>query len=96
MDSKGTGDLLFRFRSPRHERINERLLRLVGPGPAAFYRDACRVMDNEALLETSTHQVAHCLREMEAHCGTCWNRSLRAPTASGRRASQVTKDTEPR
>ena len=66
MDSKGTGDLLFRFRSPRHERINERLLRLVGPGPAAFYRDACRVMDNEALLETSTHQVAHCLREIES------------------------------
>jgi hypothetical protein len=34
----------FRFSEERQEHIYQRLL-LIGPGPAAFYLDACRMMD---------------------------------------------------
>jgi hypothetical protein len=53
----------FRFESPRQERIHRRL-ELVGPGPAAFWVDACRMMA-EGSLQTTTHMVAHALREIE-------------------------------
>ena len=54
----------FRITDPRQERIYRRLS-LLGPGPAAFYRDACRLMAEDTPLETKTHLVAHCLREVE-------------------------------
>ena len=41
----GTGG--FRFQDRRQERIHDRLTRLVGPGAAAFYLDACRLMTTE-------------------------------------------------
>ena len=55
----------FKFRSPREERIYRRLL-LVGKGPAAFYRDACRLLSEDSFYESTTHLVAHLLREIES------------------------------
>lgn len=49
---------------PREERISRRLA-LVGEGPASFFRDACRIMVSEG-METQTHLVAHCVREIES------------------------------
>jgi hypothetical protein len=47
-------------------RIYERLGRLVGSGSAAFFRDACRLMEEVPRLESTTHLVAHLLREIES------------------------------
>jgi hypothetical protein len=55
----------FQFSTPRQERIYGRL-RKVGPGPAAFYKDACRHMTEQPLYESTTHLVAHLLREIES------------------------------
>jgi len=54
----------FQFSTPRQERIYSRLLK-VGPGPATFYKDACRLMSEESLYESTTHLVAHLLREID-------------------------------
>ncbi|MGH7392664.1 MAG: hypothetical protein ACREM3_24875 [Candidatus Rokuibacteriota bacterium] len=54
----------YRFNDPRQERIHRRLL-LVGSGPAAFYRDVCRLMAGP-LVDATTHLVAHLLREIES------------------------------
>lgn len=54
----------YRFRDARQERIYRRL-RLIGEGPAAFYRDACRLMEESASLESTSHLVGHLLREVE-------------------------------
>jgi hypothetical protein len=53
------------IRSPRQERILRRLA-LLGDGPAAFYRDACRIMGEDPRLDTAAHLLAHCLREIES------------------------------
>jgi len=55
----------FRFSDPRQERIYRRLT-LVGPGPASFYRDACLLMASGTLLDSTTHVIAHLLREIES------------------------------
>lgn len=55
----------FSFANPRQERIYQNLL-LIGPGPAAFYRDACRLMAMDPLFETTAHLVAHLFREIES------------------------------
>lgn len=49
----------------REERIHRRLL-LVGPGPAAFFRDACVIMRGEVPIASSSHIVGHLLREVES------------------------------
>ncbi len=54
----------FRVSDPRQERIFEKL-GLIGPAPAASFRDACRLLETEHPLETSTHLVSHLLREIE-------------------------------
>lgn len=54
----------FRFTDARQRTIHERL-RLVGQGTAAFFLDACRLMASRD-LETTTHMVAHALREIES------------------------------
>jgi hypothetical protein len=51
--------------STRQERVY-RGLRLIGPGPAAYYQDACRLMTMRPRLATTTHLVAHLLREVES------------------------------
>lgn len=55
----------FRFADSRQERIFRRLL-LIGPGPAAFYRDACRLLGGGPVLDSTTHLVAHLLRDIES------------------------------
>jgi hypothetical protein len=50
----------------RQRRISERLSRLVGPGAAAFFRDACRHMEDPTRFESTSHQVAHLVREVES------------------------------
>ena len=51
--------------TPRQERVLV-LLRLVGPGPAAFFRDALRLIRARESLETATHLAGHCFREIES------------------------------
>ncbi len=51
---------------PRRLRIRWRLGKLVGPGPTAFYRDACDLMDDPARFQSTTHLVAHLIREIES------------------------------
>jgi len=55
----------FQFPDPHQKWIYEELKELVGPGPAAFFRDACWIMANPEVLEASAHLIAHCLREIE-------------------------------
>lgn len=54
----------FEFSDPRQKRIHKNLL-LVGPGPAAFFRDAYRIMTTRP-CEATSHLVAHLLREIES------------------------------
>jgi hypothetical protein len=50
----------------RQQRIYERLKNKAADGPAAFFVDACRLMKIEPSLETTTHLVGHCIREIES------------------------------
>jgi hypothetical protein len=50
--------------SPRQERVARRLLTQVGPGPEAFFRDACRLIADGSEWPSATHLVAHLLREI--------------------------------
>jgi len=56
----------FRFDDQRHERIHRRLLRLVSPGSASFFRDACRLVAEPDAFDSMTHLVGHLLRETES------------------------------
>lgn len=56
----------YRIADPRQRQIHERLERLLGPGPAAHYRDACRLMDVQEMFASTTALVAHLLREIES------------------------------
>ena len=58
--------LVFRFSDPSQQRIYEELKEIVGPGPAANFRDACWLMANPEILDTTAHLVAHLLREIES------------------------------
>jgi len=60
-----TAPSTFAFGDPRQERIY-RLLGLIGPGPAAFYRDACWMMSDANPLASTTHLVGHLLREIDS------------------------------
>ena len=62
------GESAFQFTEDRERHIHERML-LVGVGPAAFYRDACRILRLDPPLATTTHLVRHCLREIESCAG---------------------------
>ena len=54
------------FADQRQRRIYEKLSHLVGPGPSAFFKDACYLMNNPNTLENTSHFVAHCMREIES------------------------------
>ena len=56
----------FYFVDPRQQKIYEELNQLVGPGPAAFFRDACWLIQNPDTLESTSHLVGHLLREIES------------------------------
>ncbi len=45
------------------DRIRDRL-KLVGPGPAVMFADACELMSRSPALATTSHLVAHLLREI--------------------------------
>jgi hypothetical protein len=69
-----TGDIIvklspssiaFQVTDPRQARIYRRLA-LVGPGAASFYLDACRLLVLDPPLISTTHLVAHLLREIES------------------------------
>lgn len=49
----------------QQDRIHRRL-HYIGEGPAAFYRDACRLMEGEITLGSRAHLVSHLLREIES------------------------------
>jgi hypothetical protein len=55
----------FKFVDPRQLRIYQNLA-FLGPGPAAFYRDACQLMLYADSFESVTHLVGHCIREIES------------------------------
>jgi hypothetical protein len=55
----------FRWAEPRQKEIYEGLL-LIGPGPAAFYRDACQIMAEPTRFESTSHLVGHLVREIES------------------------------
>lgn len=48
------------------DRVARELERLIGEGPAAFFRDACALMGLTLPLPTTTHLVAHLLREVKS------------------------------
>lgn len=50
---------------PRQSKIHEQLVRL-GPGPAAFFRDACRAFQGLIPAETAGHFAGHRLRELKS------------------------------
>ena len=58
--------LVFRFSDPSQQQIYEELKEIVGPGPTANFRDACWLMANPEILDTTAHLVAHLLREIES------------------------------
>ena len=49
----------------RQKRIHRRL-GLIGPGPAAFFRDACLLINRRVPLASASHLVGHLLREVES------------------------------
>lgn len=52
------------FKDRKTERVYRRLS-LLGPGPAAFFADAYRLMETETPFATRSHIVGHVLRELE-------------------------------
>ena len=54
------------IRTSRQVRIYKRLNQLVGPGPAQFFDDACRLIAYQSTLPSTTHIVSHLLREIES------------------------------
>lgn len=66
MEPKESRPFVFKFSDPRRQRIYEERNEVVGPGPASFFRDACRLMANPNQLARTAHPVAHLLREIES------------------------------
>ncbi len=50
----------------RQIKIYQNLHNLIGQGSAAFYKDACRIINLNPPLESTTHVVAHLFREIES------------------------------
>jgi hypothetical protein len=50
---------------PRQQKIHEQLVRL-GPGPAAFFSDACLIAQGGLPLQSASHLLGHCRRELKA------------------------------
>ena len=75
---------------PTNTRAREthRLLLLVGGEPAAFVRDACRLMDGDYRIEATTHVVGHLLRERDLALRAV----LRPIVADGRWPERGTED----
>ena len=50
----------------RRLRVTLRLRKLVGPGAADFFRDACALMDDPHRFSSTSHLVGHLMRETES------------------------------
>ena len=50
----------------RRMRVTLRLRKLVGPGAADFFRDACALMDDPHRFLSTSHLVGHLIREIES------------------------------
>ena len=57
----------FRFGDARQEGIHRRLI-LVGPGPAAFFVDACQLMECGETVASRSHLMGHLLRSLLGEC----------------------------
>ena len=56
----------FQFENPRHKEIYDKL-KFIGPGPAAYFKDAIKILfDENYNLESEVHLVAHLFREIES------------------------------
>ncbi|MGB6064038.1 MAG: hypothetical protein WBG50_04480 [Desulfomonilaceae bacterium] len=66
MDRQEKANQPFRFKRSIQQRIYQNFYSLVGPGPAEFYRDACKLMETENRLASTVNLVAHLFREIEA------------------------------
>lgn len=55
----------FKFESEQQRKIHEGLL-LFGDGPAAFFKDACRLVSEPVPYKSTTHLVGHLLREIRS------------------------------
>lgn len=56
----------FQFDDPLQERVHEKL-KFIGEGPAAFFRDICKLLDGrDNRLESDTHLIAFLFREIES------------------------------
>jgi len=56
----------FHFQTAQQSQLYEKLARFLGPGPAAFYLDAHRMVAEQTPYTSTTHLVAHLLREIES------------------------------
>lgn len=72
------------------DRVLRELRRLIGEGPAAFFRDACMLMALAPPVPTTTHLVAHLLREVESGVrGALTPRGFKVPKDQKERAHHV-------
>ena len=58
-------DKPYEFSDPRQMETHRRFS-ILGPGPAAFYRDMCWLMDNPDQLASTSHLMGHLIRELES------------------------------
>lgn len=54
----------YSFQDQRQKRIHRRLM-LIGEGPAAFFTDACKLIDSPYEYLTTSHLFGHAMREVE-------------------------------
>jgi len=50
----------------RQAKIHEQLVRLIGPGPAGFFRDVCRLFQDPPPFESAGNMAANSLRELKS------------------------------
>ncbi|MFA6372985.1 MAG: hypothetical protein WCW68_10195 [Methanothrix sp.] len=66
MDEPNEQGFLYPGSKDRQIKIYQNLHNLIGQGSAAFYKDACRIINLNPPLESTTHVVAHLFREIES------------------------------
>lgn len=78
---------------PRQERVHDRLRRLLGNGPAAFFADACRLVETRPAFAAAAHLVGHCLREVEGALRetlrTAWRVSREQGNTQGKHEREI-------
>lgn len=82
---------VFQFIDPRQERIHKKLLE-IGPGPAAFFKDSCRMWEEVPPFEARTHFIAHALREIESSVRDVMLPLDHKPSPEAKRTKQTHKE----